>query len=444
MLIGYARVSTGEQDLALQLDALKAAGCARTFSDTSSGSLRERPKLQRALEELRDGQDTLVVWRLDRLGRSLRHLIDTVGELEDRKVGFRSLTEGIDTTTSAGRLVFHIFGALAQFERELIRERTQAGLAAARACGRRGGRPAVMTRQKLRVARQLLANGEHTMQEIASTVGVGRATLYRHLMNNKAAVQDGPVPGGIDGAGAAQNDQATLQRAADDAERATEESAKPTRTRSRTGTRSSGHRSRRALRSGTGTASDRRQWLNERCPTCGAAPGARCRTHGAGKTRKLAARLHVARGWHQRQCPTCHAQPGQECLAPSGRRASRPHQARIHPVDGELTLDRQVWEELERRGASIASIPFTGHRRPGASFGPVTLGRVENNEYLELERWEGSGDQLIEALKAPVSDQFGSFAGQPVIRGTLSWTTADHRIMITAKRGEQPFEEIVR
>ena len=165
---------------------------------------------------------------------------------------------------------------------------------------------------------------------------------------------------------------------------------------------------------------------------------------GVGKTRKVAARLHVARGWRQRQCPTCHAQPSQECLTPSGRRASRPHEARIHPADGEPTLDRQVWEELERRGASIASIPFTGHRRTGASFGPVTLGRVENNEYVELERWEDSGDQLIEALKAPVSNRFGSFAGQPVIRGTLSWTTADHRIMITAKRGEEPFEEIVR
>ena len=240
MLIGYARVSTGEQDLALQLDALQAAGCARTFSDTASGSLRERPKLHRALEELRDGQDTLVVWRLDRLGRSVRDLIDTIGELEDRKVGFRSLTEGIDTTTSSGRLVFHIFGALAQFERELIRERTQAGLAAARARGRRGGRPAVMTKQKLRIARELLADGEHTMQEIASTVGVGRITLYRHLMNNKAGAQDGPGPAGIGGAGAAQNDQATLQRAADDAERATEQSPRPTRTRSHTGTRSSG------------------------------------------------------------------------------------------------------------------------------------------------------------------------------------------------------------
>jgi DNA invertase Pin-like site-specific DNA recombinase len=181
VLIGYARVSTADQDLALQLDALKAAGCARCFSDTASGSLTERPQLKRALEELRDGEDTLVVWRLDRLGRSLRHLIELIGELEERQLGFRSLTEGIDTTTSSGRLVFHIFGAIAEFERQLIRERTQPGLKAARARGRLGGRRTVITDEKLRVARDMLAGGQHTMQQIADTIGVGRATLYRHL-----------------------------------------------------------------------------------------------------------------------------------------------------------------------------------------------------------------------------------------------------------------------
>src|SRR5205823_5483664 len=192
VLIGYARVSTGDQDLALQLDALKAAGCERWFSDTASGSLTERPQLTRALEELRDGEDTLVVWRLDRLGRSLRHLIELVGELEHRQLGFRSLTEGIDTTTSSGRLVFHIFGAIAEFERQLIRERTQAGLNAARARGRLGGRRPVMTEQKLAVARELLAGGEHTMQQIAQTVGVGRATLYRHLELGRRAGASAP------------------------------------------------------------------------------------------------------------------------------------------------------------------------------------------------------------------------------------------------------------
>jgi DNA invertase Pin-like site-specific DNA recombinase len=151
------------------------------FGDTASGSVRDRPQLQRVLEELRNGEDTLVVWRLDRLGRSLRHLIELVGELEDRGLGFRSLTEGIDTTTSAGRLVFHIFGAIAEFERQLIRERTQAGLQAARARGRLGGRRTVITESKLRVAHDLIAGGEHTMQQIADTIGVGRATLYRHL-----------------------------------------------------------------------------------------------------------------------------------------------------------------------------------------------------------------------------------------------------------------------
>jgi DNA invertase Pin-like site-specific DNA recombinase len=181
VLIGYARVSTTEQDLALQLDALSAAGCARCFTDQVSGAVRDRPSLRRALEEVRDGEDTLVVWRLDRLGRSLSHLIQTIDELERRNVGFRSLTEGIDTTTSAGRLVFHIFGAISEFERQLIRERTIAGLNAARARGRLGGRKPVMTDDKLAVARELIAGGQHTMAQVAATIGVGRATLYRHL-----------------------------------------------------------------------------------------------------------------------------------------------------------------------------------------------------------------------------------------------------------------------
>jgi DNA invertase Pin-like site-specific DNA recombinase len=153
-LIGYARVSTIEQNPGLQLDALHAAGCARVFTEEASGAAAERPELARALDHLRAG-DALVVWKLDRLGRSLRHLIDTVRALEDRGVGFRSLQEQVDTTTPGGRLVFHVFGALAEFERDLIRERTHAGLAAARARGRRGGRPSVMTAEKLRAARQL-------------------------------------------------------------------------------------------------------------------------------------------------------------------------------------------------------------------------------------------------------------------------------------------------
>ena len=140
MLIGYARVSTLEQDVSLQTDALQKAGCERIFQDKISGAKSDRPGLQEALNYARKG-DSIVVWRLDRLGRSLKHLIETVGELEEQGIGFRSLQESIDTTTSGGRLIFHIFGALAEFERNLIRERTIAGLEAARARGRLGGRP---------------------------------------------------------------------------------------------------------------------------------------------------------------------------------------------------------------------------------------------------------------------------------------------------------------
>jgi DNA invertase Pin-like site-specific DNA recombinase len=178
--IGYARVSTGEQDTSLQLDALEAAGCARIFSDAASGALGDRPELARALDHLRAG-DTLMVWRLDRLGRSLRHLVDTITALAQREVAFRSLQESVDTTTSGGRLVFHVFAALAEFERDLIRERTHAGLTAARARGRRGGRPSVMSAEKIAVARAMYNSREHTTAKIAAVLGVSRATLYRHL-----------------------------------------------------------------------------------------------------------------------------------------------------------------------------------------------------------------------------------------------------------------------
>ena len=156
-LIGYARVSTAEQDTALQTDALRNAGCERVFEDTASGAKADRPGLADALAYLRDG-DVLVVWRLDRLGRSLPHLIETVGKLEARGVGFRSLTENIDTTTPGGRLIFHVFGALGQFERDLIRERTKAGLTAAAARGRKGGRKPVVTADKLGIAAEFVKN----------------------------------------------------------------------------------------------------------------------------------------------------------------------------------------------------------------------------------------------------------------------------------------------
>ncbi len=179
-LLGYARVSTHDQDSQLQLDALEAAGCYRVFVDQASGALDERTELARLLDQARDG-DTVVVWRLDRLGRSLRHLIDTVSDLADRNIGFRSLTESIDTTTPGGKLVFHIFGALAEFERELIRERTHAGLNAARARGRVGGRPRVMTPDKVATAQQMYDTGEYTVEAIAKVLGVSRASIYRHL-----------------------------------------------------------------------------------------------------------------------------------------------------------------------------------------------------------------------------------------------------------------------
>lgn len=187
MLIGYARVSTFEQTLDLQQDALTKAGCEQTFTDTISGSVVERPGLQNALLYLREG-DTLVVWRLDRLGRSLKHLIETVTALHERGIGFKSLTENIDTTTSAGKLVFHVFGALAEFERDLIRERTQAGLAAARARGRHGGRPraeALNTSRKIALARALYQDKSHSISDICSTLHVSRATLYRYIRGER-------------------------------------------------------------------------------------------------------------------------------------------------------------------------------------------------------------------------------------------------------------------
>jgi len=181
MIIGYARVSTLEQILDLQQDALTAAGCERTFTDTASGSLSERKGLDDALAYVRAG-DVLVVWRLDRLGRSLKYLIEVITRLNERGIGFKSITEQIDTTTSGGKLIFHVFGALAEFERDLIRERTQAGLAAARARGRLGGRPKKLnTAAKVAMARSLYNNKTNTVTNICTTLGISRATLYRAL-----------------------------------------------------------------------------------------------------------------------------------------------------------------------------------------------------------------------------------------------------------------------
>jgi DNA invertase Pin-like site-specific DNA recombinase len=181
MLIGYARVSTVEQNLDLQTDALTKAGCERIFTDTASGAKSERPGLVEALNFIREG-DVLVVWKLDRLGRSLKHLIETVLALQNARKGFRSLQENIDTGTSGGKLFFHIFGALAEFERDIIRDRTKAGLASARSRGRLGGRPSVMSARKLKMARSLYTDAKTQVAEICEGLGISRATFYRHIV----------------------------------------------------------------------------------------------------------------------------------------------------------------------------------------------------------------------------------------------------------------------
>jgi DNA invertase Pin-like site-specific DNA recombinase len=192
MQIGYARVSTREQELTLQEDALQRAGCEKIFTDVASGASSSREGLAAALEFLREG-DVLIVWRLDRLGRSLRHLLETVHGLETRRIGFKSLSEALDTTSSGGKFFFQVFGALAEFERNLIRDRTQAGLSSARARGRRGGRPKALDQESLAVAKTLHASRENSVAEICRTLGISRTTFYRSLKLNPAPTssQDG-------------------------------------------------------------------------------------------------------------------------------------------------------------------------------------------------------------------------------------------------------------
>ncbi len=180
MLIGYERVSTDDQNLNLQHDALKEAGCEKIFSDKMSGVKADRPGLKEAFDYVRSG-DTLVVWRLDRLGRSLKDLIALVEDLEQRQIGFCSLQESIDTTTSGGKLIFHMFGALAEFERNLIRERTQAGLQAARARGRKGGRRQKLTAQQIDVGRSLAADQTRSVSSICEHLNISRPTYYRYI-----------------------------------------------------------------------------------------------------------------------------------------------------------------------------------------------------------------------------------------------------------------------
>lgn len=187
MLIGYARVSTKQQELALQLDALEKAGCEKVFTEKVSGVKKNRPEFLAALEFVREG-DTLVVWKLDRLARSLKQLIETVEGLEKRQIGFQSLTEAIDTTSPAGRLIFHIFASLAEFERSIIRERTRAGLEAARKRGRTGGRSKKLDPDDVAVVKQLLTETSLTIKEIAKQMGVGSATIYRYFPGGREAL----------------------------------------------------------------------------------------------------------------------------------------------------------------------------------------------------------------------------------------------------------------
>ena len=192
MLVGYARVSTQDQKPELQLDALRKAGCERIFSDKASGAQRDRPELSAALSYMRDGAgDVLIVWKLDRLARSLKQLIETVEDLGTRGIGFRSLTEAIDTTSAGGRLTFHIFGAMAEFERSIIRERTRAGLDAARARGRKGGRPPALSKKDVAAARAMLSDRDITMEDVAARMKVAPSTLYRHLPGGVSACSEG-------------------------------------------------------------------------------------------------------------------------------------------------------------------------------------------------------------------------------------------------------------
>lgn len=196
MLIGYARVSTQDQNPELQVDALRRAGCDRLYVEKASGAQRDRPELKAALASVSAG-DTIVVWKLDRVARSLSQLIATFDDLDQRGIGLRSLTEAIDTTTSGGKLVFHIFGALAEFERSIIRERTVAGLIAAKARGRLGGRPKALSAADIDVAKVLLRDGTLTVSAVARRLGVTVSTLYRYLPAARSTQQERsvePVP----------------------------------------------------------------------------------------------------------------------------------------------------------------------------------------------------------------------------------------------------------
>ncbi len=317
----------------MQHDSLNAAGCLRIFSDTASGALDERPELARLLDQLRDG-DTLVVWRLDRLGRSLRHLIETVTALADRGVGFRSLQESIDTTTPGGRLIFHGFGALSEFERELIRERTHAGLAAARARGRKGGRPSVMTPAKLAVARDMYASREHTIAAIAAIVGVSRATLYRALGAPAPPMSETPARRDPKSTAVAERRDPKPMTSPPDLTPAADVPGDPPLTSELLTPSAKTTRRRRAARLiELPSAADA---LRRECPNCGAHPGVMCRDLTSRAKRQPANEcIHSARLWLDRRCPACRAPRGEPCRTPGGRQAADIHTARLRPTQAE-------------------------------------------------------------------------------------------------------------
>jgi hypothetical protein len=186
--------------------------------------------------------------------------------------------------------------------------------------------------------------------------------------------------------------------------------------------------------------SDRALWLDEWCPTCRAAPGSRCRVPYYRKIRPPTG-LHVARGWRARPCPKCKAAAGEPCRTPSGRGASRAHEARLWPGRRDLLNGDAVWRELEARGATIATVSFSGRAGRGGRIERIVLSRIDGHEFIDVERW--TTRELCHALVAPVWDRLGSFAGQPPIAGTVRWTTADRRVVIDGRRGDAGFEELV-
>ncbi len=190
MQVGYARVSTNDQNPKLQIDALEEVKCERIFTEKASGAQRDRPELAAALEYMREG-DTLVIWKLDRLARSLKQLVETVESLSERGINFVSLTDPIDTTSATGRLIFHIFASLAEFERELIGERTRAGSASARARGRLGGRPPSLKENDVAAAKAMLSDPTITVEQVAKRLDVAPSTLYRHLPGGRRGLSQG-------------------------------------------------------------------------------------------------------------------------------------------------------------------------------------------------------------------------------------------------------------